>query len=177
MTIIIGLETVEGVLMGSDSGVTAFITSPTYEKKTFRIGPLLIGHTGYVRAAQVVNYSMILRQQFSGETDHQYMVCGFAEALRNTLKDAGVGRVENNEEMSNDYWLVGYNGRLYEVGSNFSVNRPRTRFSAIGSGYAYALAAMEALKDLSPRERIKKSLIITGKFDPYVKSPWIIMEE
>ena len=183
LTVIIGLEHEGNVYMGGDSMAAAAWDSNatalrkvfvrTIEHENYRRSKFLIGYTDSFRMGQILQYHLTMREQILGEEDEAYMVTVFVEAARECLKSKGYARVENNTEVGGQF-MVGYNGRLWVVHSNFQV-MPYTRgFDAIGAGQNYALGAMPALKRLAPEKRIRRSLEITADLCNGVRAPFVV---
>jgi len=110
------------------------------------------------------------------ELGEAYMVCTFVEAVRSCLKDHGFAKVENNVEEGGQF-LVGYEGVIYEIASDFQVNRFADGLAAIGCGAAYALGVLKALDDLPARERVLRSLEIAAYFSGGVIGPFRVVPE
>ena len=102
-----------------------------------------------------------------------YMVATFIESVRGCLKDYGYTKIENNQEEAGEF-LIGYGGRIFEVGCDFQVNEYDDGFTAIGCGAPYALGAMKTLDDYSPEARIKESLKIAAYFSSGVQGPFYV---
>lgn len=176
LTCIIGLMANGKVYMGADSAAVgdneSRILTPS---KIFLRGKFLIGFTSSFRMGQILQYMLDVRDQNPEEPDYNFMVTGFAWAVRKVFKDEGYSTVENNAEVGGCF-LVGYRGQLYQVQSDFSVLRYADDFDAIGCGACYALAAMAALDTTPPVVRITKSLAVTAEFCPGVRSPFIVRD-
>ena len=174
MTVIIGLEHNGQVYMGGDSmasngwgqGVTAL-------RKVFRVGPFLIGYTSSFRMGQILQYHLEVRPQELRESDEQYMVAAFIEAVRDCLSKKGYTQITNNREASGDF-LVGYRSKLYYVASDFQVNRYAMGLAAVGCGDNYALGAMLAMAEEKPRKRILKAMKIAEQCSTGVCAPFHI---
>lgn len=174
MTCIVGLEADSKVYIGADSAsVAGWEVRATRLHKVFRRSRFLIGYTGSFRMGQLLQHRLEISPQ-NGETDEEFMVCKFIEAVRTCLKDGGFAKVDNNVEKGG-YFLVGYNGRLYNVSSDFQVNSERNGFDARGCGREYALGAMKVLESLAPRERVKKALTVAAHFSGAVCKPFRVM--
>jgi ATP-dependent protease HslVU (ClpYQ) peptidase subunit len=100
-----------------------------------------------------------------------------AEAMRDLLKARGYAKIESNQERSETAFLVGYRGNLYRFGVDYSVVQHIEPFDAIGSGYAFALGALEALKgvDMKPKARIRAALRIATRYANGVDDNYVIM--
>ncbi len=180
MTCIIGLVEDGRVYIGADSAAAnQFELRQTALKKVFRRSTggqeLIIGYTDSFRMGQILQYHLMLEKQPDDEDDLTYLVRGVADQARATFRERGYLQVENEQEAGGTF-LIGYRGKLYIVESDFQVNHYLDDFEAIGSGREYALGAMLALKELSPRERIGQALEIAAHFSVGVIGPFFIEE-
>ena len=173
MTCIIGLVHDNKVYIGADSAaVSGWQVRATRLDKVFRRGQFLIAYTDSFRMGQILQYHLDVQPQ-DGETDIEYMVRHFVDAVRACFKELGFAKVENNEE-SGGLFLVGYRKHLYAIENDFQVNEMADGFDAWGCGNKYALGAMKALEHLPPIERIGKALEISTHFSGGVLPPFQI---
>jgi len=175
MTCIIGLESNGKVYMGGDSAsASGWDISISSVRKVFLNGNFLIGTTGIWRLPQLLQYSLDVRPQEEDESDMQYMVTGFTEAVRKCLKEGGFAKVENEQEEGDGIILVGFNGRVYKVYKRFSVCVDNDSFQAIGCGEDFALGNLWATEGLEPKDRIVKALEAAGHFSGGVCPPYYV---
>lgn len=187
MTCIVGLEHEGVVWMGGDSLATDETTKRAMrEEKVFRNGPLLIGTSGSPRYKQVLRYALGVPDPLSDGYDMDYMVNDVVPAIMACLDSAGHLSIEDGirHTGSDDYYanaLIGYNGTLYAIGSDFSVGRCVDGYDAIGSGKKAALGAMyvttgmlTAGAKLGPRQCIHWALEAAAYIDPSVGEPFVI---
>jgi len=176
MTCIIGLVSKGKVYMGGDSaGAAGWTVRAVRSPKVFKVGPFIIGYTTSFRMGEILQYHLNVQPQ-DGESDHEYMVRQFAEAVRATLKDHGFAKVENNVEEGGTF-LVGYHGHLYSVDDDFQMTEHSDGYDACGCGQEFALGAMMALEglELKPKERIRRALKIAAHFSGGVLPPFHIL--
>ena len=172
MTCIVGLEHDGKVYMGADSAsVGGWEVKKTRLSKVFKNNGFLIGYTTSFRMGQILQHHLNVRPQKPDETDEYYMVCVFAEDVRECLKEKGFSKIENNQEEGGTF-LVGYKGVLYEVDNDFQVNSFTIKYNAAGCGAQYALGAMAALNDCEPEQRIERALEIASFFSGAVSYPF-----
>lgn len=174
MTCVIGLVEDGKVYIGADSQAADGWNKRTVaQPKVFLNGPFVIGYTSSFRMGQLLQYQLEVKSQ-GDESDYAYMVKEVIEAVRDCLKSHGWAKVENNQEEGGGF-LIGYRGKLYEVQSDMSVLEYIDGFGAVGSGTNYALAAMAALEDMPPVDRIRRALEIVVRFSNGVSEPFTIM--
>jgi ATP-dependent protease HslVU (ClpYQ) peptidase subunit len=177
MTVLIGLEHESRVYIGADSRTTTGWEASTQQRpKVFRLGTYLIAATGRCRFADLLEFGFDAPQDESGKYDTRFMVRSFVPTLRTLLKDHGaMGKTEETEAALGGF-LVGAAGHLYHVCEDFAVTSSDDGLMAIGSGSPYALGAMEARKDMPPRDRILLALEVAAKFNIGCGPPYVVME-
>jgi ATP-dependent protease HslVU (ClpYQ) peptidase subunit len=175
MTCIIGLEQNGKIFLGGDSASAAGnIVRSTMTEKVFRKDPFIIGYTSSFRMGQILHYCI----DFPLNTvyNEEYMVGKFIETLRAQFKNLGFSKIENNEEVGGTF-LVGIEGKIWQIDSDFQVNRSKDGLFSVGCGSEFALGALKANEYLLPRERVLSALSISAYFCPWVKPPFIVLEE
>lgn len=146
--------------------------------RAFFGGQLLVGTTGLHRLNNLVldQYAPSL----SPQTEDAYaFALRFSEGLRHVAKEAGV--VTTGKEGQEDLGarvLVGYDGRLFGIASDFSVIE-HAAWWAIGCGCESAEGALAALDRLaSPLrapERLRFVLDLVASLDIHVGPPYTIL--
>lgn len=173
MTCIIGLKHGNSIYIAGDSGAsTAWDMRPTSVPKVFISGSFIIGYSTSFRVGQLLQYQFSPPEKLTSQTDEQYMVVSVVEHMRHILRDGGAITTENGKEIG-AFVLIGYGGNLYKIQSDYSCMMYPSEFDAIGSGEDFALAAMEALENLEPEQRLTRSLEITAKYSNYVSAPFV----
>lgn len=183
MTCIVGLE-YEGVIyIGGDSaGVEAgsLAICGRADEKVFVTdsGEMAMGFCGSFRIGQLLRYSLTIPEQSAKKDDMAYLVTDFIDAVRNMQRDRGSLRKENEVEEHDAGFLVGYNGKLYVIESDFQVGRPTDNYAAVGCGAQIALGAMYATKDstLTPENRIRLALSAAAEYSAGVRAPFHIVK-
>jgi ATP-dependent protease HslVU (ClpYQ) peptidase subunit len=174
MTCIIGLAENNKVYLGGDSAAAGdWSLRVSNTKKVFRVGPFLIGYTTSFRMGQILQYQVDFPE--APIYDEKYMVTKFIEAVRLKFKELGYSMIQNNQESGGEF-IVGVQGVIYTIEGDFQVNHYRDHFDAVGIGYPFALGAMRALENISPVDRIMKSLEITAQFAKGVLEPFTVLE-
>lgn len=178
MTCIIGIEYDGKVYIGGDSLVTqGWDCGVVSGQKVFRLGDFLIGCSGSVRMQNAVQYQLDIRVQSDDETDEHYILTGLIETMRQRLKDNAISTNENGAEETDGALLVGYHGKLYEVGIDYSIMRFQRGYDAIGAGGDFALGALTVLKEsevFQPIEALIQALTISGRFSNTVAAPYYV---
>lgn len=173
MTCIVGLETKDGVIIGGDSAAASgWDIYSTRLSKVFKLGDFLIGYTTSFRMGQLLQYRLSVEPKSEGQADMEYMATAFVDAVRICLKEGGFTKVENQQEEGGQL-LIGYNGRLYEMASDFHINSSENGYNAIGCGADYALGSLYTTHDWpNPDARATYALEVAGHFSSGVRAPY-----
>ena len=137
MTCIIGIETKDGkVVIGGDTlGSNGHSSSEINESKVFSHSNMIFGYTSSFRFGQIVEVMLDNNKIHTPQTKDTYkwMIGTFIPMLQSVLKE---------NEASTGVMLVGVNGQLYNVQSDFSVLRNSSGFDSVGSGDTFAIGAV-----------------------------------
>jgi ATP-dependent protease HslVU (ClpYQ) peptidase subunit len=183
MTCIVGLEHEGSVYVGGDSAAitdgTLAITCRADEKVFIDDAQdFIMGFCGSYRIGQLLRYAFVAPDQPMRKDDMAYMVTDFIDAVRAMQKDKGSMKKENELEEHDAAFMVGYNGRLYVVESDFQVGRPGEGYAALGCGGEIALGAMYATRGskMKPEDRIKLALEAASEYSAGVRPPFHILK-
>lgn len=190
LTCIIGLEHEGKVYIGGDScGTNGWEIGVLSTRKVFRVGEFLIGYSGSLRQLNLLRYAVHPRPQEEDESDERYVVRGLIESIRQCFKDNGSSKIDNNLEDANSMMLVGFHGKLYQVGSMFDVAQFERGYAGVGAGGDYALGslitqmktacAMEKRADGSltvpePEVLLKRALDVAAMMSGAVCPPFVV---
>ncbi|UYN89900.1 MAG: hypothetical protein KIT08_01355 [Anaerolineales bacterium] len=182
MTCIVGLVADGKVWMGADScGTNYNIRRNVVRPKLFTNGIALIGYTGSFRAGQLLETKLVTPDIPEGIDTFAYMTTLFVDAVRKVFAENGFAHIENNEE-EGELFLVGLNGRLFEVQEDYSVLEFEDGLAAVGAGAEYALGALKAQGGgvlpgaAAATERIETALEASAYFCPSVSAPFTIIK-
>jgi ATP-dependent protease HslVU (ClpYQ) peptidase subunit len=171
-TCIVGIAHKGVVWMGCDS-----MASTDYHKarmrapKIFRVGDMLVGVCGSLRARDVVETVALPSRAESETNDRDYLVRSYIPALRTAMKDAGVLSTDDGVDDFNGGMLVGYRGRVYQVFADFALMEHAEW--ATGSGGEYALGSLFSTSG-DPAKRIKTALQAACEFSPSCGPPFVV---
>lgn len=181
MTCIVGIEHDGDVWMAGDSaGVSGWTVTQRADEKVFERGPFVFGFTTSFRMGQLLRYRLdVPVQKELGsklDDDHAFLATTFVDAVRKCLKDGGFATTKDEGEVGGTF-LVGYRGRLYEVGNDYQVGRSIHGFDAVGCGDHLALGALDATRDLDmePMRRIGLALEAAARFSTGVAPPFHVV--
>jgi ATP-dependent protease HslVU (ClpYQ) peptidase subunit len=178
VTCIVGVAEAGRVWIGGDSSAcSGYSTRPTALRKVFRVDTtaretLLIGYCGSFRMGQLLQYSLDLTAPRKGDA-LEYLVTVVMERVRVLFRDAGFATVSNNQE-SGGLFLLGYEGGLYRVCSDYQVNPMLDGYDAIGCGDESALGALHALRNMDPQDRLVRALQTAEHFSGSVCAPFVV---
>jgi ATP-dependent protease HslVU (ClpYQ) peptidase subunit len=150
MTTIIGVQNADGCVIASDSRVAEggkVYTHPEMVKAVER-GSYIIGGAGDYRSLQVVlhGWSPPLVTAKAKTNLYEFVINKVAPSLKTTLLEAGIdfGKSTDNDDKFELQLIIGVNGTIFELDSDFAVAMNDTGLYAIGSGGDYALGALHA---------------------------------
>lgn len=188
MTCVVAIKQDGVVYMGADSladsnGHCMLREDP----KVFIKGDFIIGFTSSFRMGQLLMQADFPkpRTDFDDvinltekQIDFQYMIGPFVDCVQELFRDKKYAVVENAAESGGNF-IVGYKGEIYEIESDYQVGIPSCGYTAVGSGFAYALGALHAIDSIgySPDIEIKMALSAASAFNSYVKPPFRILSK
>jgi hypothetical protein len=178
MTCIVGIETPQGVMLGADSisGDTGSWTCWTADvPKLFRLGQYVLGFTSSWRMGDLLRHQLRLAPPPATRV-HRHMVVAVVPAIRACLKEGGFATTKDGAEVGG-FFLIGTNGQLFQIGSDYQVNRSTHGYNAVGVGRDIALGALAATERGAPRRRLRLALEAAGKHCMGVRGPWCFLAE
>lgn len=175
MTAIAGIIDNGRVHLAGDSAVTrgwGLALKPS--GKLFRHGPYVIGVSGSLRAAQLLQHAFTPSEPPAGKQLAGFMATAFVDGMRSALKDGGHATATNSEEAAVITMLVGVHGRLFKVCGDYGVCEGSEPFDAVGCGEEFALGALHATEGLGwkPRKRLRAALEAAERFSAGVRAPF-----
>ena len=180
MTCIVGLKYENSVFIGGDSaGIDSdFSCTIRADTKVFKSGPFIMGFAGSFRIGQLLRFSLNPPEQLPSQTDYEYMVTSFINAVRDCLAEGGIKRVVEGVEEGGTF-LVGYKENLYIIEEDFQVGVEAVGYCSIGCARDIALGAMHVQMESDnkvPFQMIEKALNAACDFSAGVCKPFIIIE-
>lgn len=170
MSCVIGLLNEGKVYIASDGIATTDDGEkrPIIVNKVFKNSKYLIGFTGSVRTGQLIGPKF-----FTPPTN----IYELPDAVREVLCEKGslVVSNETQQHLTACNFLIGYQGRLFEILMDFQLNEVMGDFTAVGSGSPYAMGALYASKKWnSPEKRLKAALGAACEYDTSCGLPYTI---
>ena len=179
MTCIVGLVDKSNIYLGGDSaGINAFNLSISIRNdvKVFINGPFIMGFTTSFRMGQLLQYKFDPPKQTAAQDDMKYMVTDFIDSVRQCFAYNGFGSMSDKADNVGGNFLVGYNGTLYNIDSDFQVGIPKCGYDSVGCGSDLALGSMYSTVGKKPEDRITKALEAASQFSAGVAPPFLILK-
>ncbi len=180
MTAIAGVEHDGLVVIGGDSaGVAGWRLQVRADEKVFRKGQMIFGFCGSFRLGQLLRHALTLPRRHQDDDVDQWLVVDFIDSVRQVLKDKGNAQKEKEQESADGSFLLGYEGRLYLVDSDYQVGRTVHGFAAVGCGDEIALGALHATAHttMTPQQRVRAALEAAAEFSAGVRPPFTILTQ
>ena len=181
MTCIAGLVEDGKVYIGGDSaGVGGYDLSIQADGKVFENAGFVMGFTTSFRMGQLLRYSFVPPKRHPDTDFYKYMVTDFIDEVRRCFKAGGYAERKDEVELGGNY-LVGHNGRLFQIVSDYQVGERSCGFDAVGCGESYALGCMHQIqkKDNAygsvPQDKIEAALECAEQFSAGVRGPFKVV--
>lgn len=184
MTCIVGMVHAGGVTLGGDSaGIGGYDLVVRKDPKVFALdgGRAVFGFTSSFRMGDLLRYRLDFPKRHPDVDLDRWMRTDFIDAVRHCLKAGGYAGVSNGVETGGDF-LVGLEGRLFRIASDFQVGESACGLDAVGCGESFAIGAMHALRgagvgpaDLSfdaARYQVGRALAIAEACSAGVRAPF-----
>jgi ATP-dependent protease HslVU (ClpYQ) peptidase subunit len=186
MTTIAAYQGSTWAVVAYDSKVTEdsrVFTLPRESGKVFQRGPYILGAAGDMRAVNLLAHTFKppspAVQDLQPAALDRFMSTKFIPSLKACFEEANYS--EKGEQDSTVLAIV--NGKVYEIGSNYEWCHDVTGLYALGSGSAYALGAMHALKDsmrggiVNARTIVKEAVLIASRLDSDSGEPVYVLSQ
>lgn len=137
--------------------------------KVFRNGDFLIGVSGNVRIINLLRHSFEPPKRHPDVDIEKFMATEFVNAMRLCLQNGG--QLENSKGVESAWQeiIVGHQGKIFIVASDFSVVPLKAPWMATGSGDAVALGSLWATSTLewTPEQRLENAVQAAIAMDVY----------
>lgn len=175
MTCIVGLVAEDNnVYIGADSaGVGGYSLTVRKDRKVFKVGDFVIGGTSSFRMLQLLHHVFTPPAYDEAVGLEKYMATAFIDAIRECFKAGGYLKKDSERE-SGGCFLVGFRGRLFQIGDDFQVGEPLADYDAVGCGSEIARGVLYATPDMQPRKRVELALKGSEAHNIGVRGPFHI---
>ena len=166
MTCIVGIAHEGNVYIGGDRGASdENIVISLCRPKIKRCGDYLIGFAGSLGIGELIHH---IDLPPIGNNIEKTLRTSFVKALKNAIEE--YGNASHLEDNSTD-WLIGVNGRLFEISSQ-DWGVCEFKESSIGSGNSIALGSLHTSRNWKDQEkRIRYSLQAAVDISPSCSGP------
>jgi len=173
MTCIVGLVDKGDIYMGGDSaGVAGLSITIRADEKVFTNGEFIMGFTSSFRMGQLLRYKFEAPKQLQSQSDMKYMVTDFIDAVQKCFVEHGFG-----SKTSGGNFLVGYNGNLYNIQSDYQVGLSHKAFESVGCGSDLAMGSMYTSSGKKPEARVLLALETASMFSIGVAAPFVVLKQ
>lgn len=179
MTCIVGIEGLDGVVVGGDSaGTSGWVRTHRADPKVFEHDAgYVIGFTTSYRMGQLIRYADLPKPlDRQGDDLDRFMAVDFVNAIRQVLKDGGWAEKDKDREDGGTF-LVGAGGRLFKVDADYQVGRSLDGYDAAGSGWEPALGSLHTTKgtEMLPHIRAHRALEAAAHHNASVCPPFTVV--
>jgi hypothetical protein len=174
MTCIVGLHHKGILYFGGDSiTVSSYSKTINRDSKVFKKGDILFGTCGAPRMRNLLQYSFHI-PAFSGEDPMSYLVNDFLDAMREHFREKGFLQKKEEKEVIDGRILLGFQGELYQIGTELNINRSRDSYHALGVGEDYAYGSLYTTEQMQmePLQRLQIALEAAVCYNTDVAGPF-----
>lgn len=145
MTLVIGIEDKDGVVLASDSFVGDDDHRDTLDTpKWFRLGQIWVGYAGSFAVARTAEHAYKVPQPLPRERPTAYLY-RVAQGIYSACREASV-------KPEDGFLLMAYRGKVYNIADGGAPVRSANGYAAIGAGELQALSALAATEDRKDTE-------------------------
>lgn len=152
MTTIVGIQGRNWALLGADSRIADNSTIYKMVKGYSKIiegEDFTLACAGDVRAINLLQSLLKLPKTFVAKDDAHFITGFLIPAIRKVFIDAGHEKTLEGQSSHESDFLVIYNGKIYEIGSDYAWVQDSRGIYGIGSGGSFALGALACLTGVS----------------------------
>lgn len=173
MSVVAALVVGNEVHMAADSACASLDHRWVREDATPKIweqGPFVIGVVGTCRVSDIVSALDI-----SSDTTPEQ----FIDLVRGALRKSGALKTKDGIETMEADMLVGWQGSLLHIVSNFGLFVPNGRYHAIGCGAEYALGSLHtsAQVGIPAYAQLEMAVNAAATFSPFVVAPFQVVPQ
>lgn len=184
MTIIIAYKEKDKIWMGADSqctdgGTAIHLKTEKIVKKKIENIDIIYGVAGYIRVNNILKYNFN-EPQFDEncQTLDDYMYKTWLKSFRKTITKNGFKDTSEGIDNFNDsILLVGIQGRIFRVDSNYQMYEINEDYTCIGSGSSYARGALYVTKcmEIPIDTKVGLALEAACHYNIYCSEPFSIL--
>jgi len=166
MTCIVGINTGKKIIIAGDRMGSNGYTYGKFQSKVFEKDGFIFGVCGCYRVMQLLQYKFIAPTRFVDQSIENYFFTSFTDSIIDLIRNNNCAVKKDNIDSMEAGLLVGYEGRLFEMGGNFQLLEDKRGYAACGSGSYHALASLYSTQDLDVEheDRLKKAIVCASEF-------------
>ena len=169
MTAVAGFTKNGIVYMAADSlGSSEYMKHEVTGSKLIKRDDFLFGYTTSFRFGDILRFNFNPPYHRPSVPTTEYMVTSFIPALRQCLENHKYVDATPKGESGN--FLVGYQGHLFEIQSDFSILESATDYASVGSGFLLCLGSMctSTQLDINPEDIVTNAIKAAAIHNPFV---------
>ena len=166
----------DSVATDQDGGRKILTNKKVFMRSDAQQNNWIFGFMGPFRFAQLLQYELKLPDLTKDEESDLLgiLVTKFIPALHTCLKDHFFEQVEKNRAIGGTC-IIGIQGRIFEIGNQYSIYESVKPYNAIGCGAPTALGSLFSTESLGPEKRIQIALTASEQFNWGVGGPFTII--
>lgn len=147
----------------SSYGNGFYLNKNGFREKVFTKGKFVIGCSGSSLLNQIVQFNFELPVHESGIDTKVYLVKTFIPELRKSISINGGDKKDSKGRMEGRI-ILGYEGKIFTLDSNYCIIEQDNKFTCIGSGAQIAYGSLATPSKLSDMDKAKQAIDISSKF-------------
>ncbi len=179
MTCVVAIKQFGMVYMGADSAASngnGYAIRVRNDPKINQVGPFLFGFTTSFRMGQLLGHAFVAPERDPRVSTEKFMTTTFINAVRECLKSGGYAKKADDVESGGSF-LVGYEGRIFRIESDYQVGETRLDYEAVGCGQDVAMGALYASfnsgNPVEPMRELRTALMAAEQFSCGVRGPFV----
>ena len=196
MTVVAGIASAGGIILGADSFasgsdvgftlagpkvVELMVHAPAPGAIVKRTLKLLIGASGAPRIASTLKHLVTPPVYDDPSEDPERYVLRLIDVIRDVARARGLIMVRDGQEKLDGRLLIGFKGRLFVVSDDYDLLEPKNGMAAIGCADSVTLAAMLAFhRSGAHHDRydvLQCALEVAAELDIHVRGPFAFVTD
>jgi hypothetical protein len=173
MSVIVGIETDDGVWLAADSRLSDEHEASCISGKIFKMDSgLAFGVVGTLQHAQLIQYHLEVEPPYPPDDKEtmKWIVTRLVPALRMLCKEHEVWEWEKKQDRGLLLLMV-VHGKLFGLQEDWSVWRALEGYSAVGSGSVVALGSLYTSDEYETKDRVKMAVEAAARHVPSCSLP------
>jgi hypothetical protein len=171
MSVVVGVETDDGVWLAADSRFSDDEATNAISGKIFTTEDgLAFGVVGTLQHAQLIQYHLDIELPKENQDEMKWMVTKLVPALRTLCADHQVWEWTKKTERGLSLLCV-VNGQLFGLQEDWSVWRALEGYAAVGSGTSVALGSLHTSYEYEEKLRCKMAIEASATHVPSCSLP------